>query len=147
MKEEVKTKRRYISKVIKSRVVMKEAVVELSANAFKLLNLIYFDCIKDEDLADDKARAILGVSRRPYFKAKEELAALGYIRIIQVGSTKYKWYVGKEAIAKDAKRYDEGRAKKANREFSEMVMDYYIPSNNIEEPIIQDGVGVYEIAI
>ena len=87
---------------------MKDAVLELSANAFKLLNLIYHEVIKDEDLADNKAMAQLGVSRRPYFKAKDELKDTGYIRVVQVGSTKYKWYVGKQAIEKDSKKYDKG---------------------------------------
>jgi hypothetical protein len=95
------TNRKYIAKVQRSKVNMREAVIELSPNAFKLLNLIYYEILKDETLADDKAMKQLGVSRRPYYKAKDELKEKGYIKIVQVGSTKYKWYIGKEAIAKD----------------------------------------------
>ncbi len=147
MEKERRTKRRYVATVTKSRVIMKEAVLELSANAFKLLSLIYYENIKDGDLADEKACRILGVSRRPYFKAKEELTELGYLRIVQVGSTKYKWYIGKKAIKKDSERFDIGRSKKSNYEFSQKVLNYYNINNTDDEPITQTGTGVYEIAI
>lgn len=143
LKQQKKTNRRYVGKVYKSRVVMKEAVLELSANAFKLLNLIYHEAIKDEDLADDKAMNILGVSRRPYFKAKDELQDLGYIRIVQVGSTKYLWYVGKTSIAKDADRYDKGKKKKADYEFAQLVLSIDMSDNVICESSNQAESGVY----
>lgn len=61
------TNRKYVGKVQRSKVDMKEAVIELSPNAFKLLNLIYYEVLKDENLADDKVMKQLGVSRRPYY--------------------------------------------------------------------------------
>ena len=40
-----KTNRRYIAKMKRSKVNMREAVQELSANAYKLLGLIYYNVI------------------------------------------------------------------------------------------------------
>ena len=116
------TNRKYVGKVQRSKVDMKEAVIELSPNAFKLLNLIYYEVLKDENLADDKVMKQLGVSRRPYNKAKDELKEKGYIKIIQVGSTKYKWYVGKEAISKDDLKY-QNKKRKDDELFAKLVLE------------------------
>ena len=64
----------------------------------------------------------LGVSRRPYYKAKDELKEKGYIKIIQVGSTKYKWYVGKEAISKDDLKY-QNKKRKDDELFAKLVLE------------------------
>ena len=137
-----KTNRRYIGKVYKSKVSMKDAVTELSPNSFKLLNLIYYEVIKGKDLEDKEAMSILGVSRGTYFKAKDELKEKGYIRIVQVGSTKYKWYIGKDAISKDALKWDEGRKIKSNREFANLVLQVKENEEHIENPT--EGVYVLE---
>ncbi len=148
MKEkQKKTNRRYIGKVYKSRVVMSEAVMELSANAFKLLNLIYHDLIKEETLENDRAMEILGVSRRPYFSAKDELQEKGYIRIVQVGSTKYLWYVGKASILKDSKRWDEGKRLKNDFEFAQLVLGHTLVESDTPKlkAVNSDNYGVYEL--
>lgn len=111
---------------------MKEAVVELSSNAFKLLNLLYYDFIKESNLADDKAMAILGVSRKPYFKAKDELKEKGYIKIVQVGSTKYKWYIGKESIRKDNEKY-KAKESKDRQKFAMLVLEGRTETNTEQE--------------
>lgn len=116
------TNRKYIGRIHRSKVDMKEAVIELSPNAFKLLNLIYYEILKDETLADDKAMKQLGVSRRPYYKAKDELKEKGYIKIIQVGSTKYKWYIGKESISKDDLKY-QNKKRKDDELFAKLVLE------------------------
>lgn len=116
------TNRKYVGKVQRSKVDIKEAVIELSPNAFKLLNLIYYEVLKDENLADDKAMKQLEVSRRPYYKAKDELKEKGYIKIVQVGSTKYKWYVGKEAISKDDLKY-QNKKRKDDELFAKLVLE------------------------
>jgi hypothetical protein len=137
------TKRRYISKVYKTKVDMKEAVIELSANAFKLLNLIYYNIIKDETLADNEAMKTLGVSRRPYYRAKDELKEKGYIKVIQVGSTKYKWFVGKEAIRKDKHKY-KAKKKKDDEHFADLVLNYNCPKKEKNYSLDNEGVFVLE---
>ena len=77
---------------------------------------------EDENLADDKVMKQLGVSRRPYYKAKDELKEKGYIKIIQFGSTKYKWYVGKEAISKDDLKY-QNKKRKDDELFAKLVLE------------------------
>lgn len=136
------TNRKYIAKVQRSKVDMKEAVIELSPNAFKLLNLIYYEVLKDETLADDKAMKLLGVSRRPYYKAKDELKEKGYIKIVQVGSTKYKWYVGKEAISKDDLKY-QNKKRKDDELFAKLVLEG-ISINNQEFKSKESGIFVLE---
>ncbi len=138
-----KTKRKYVGRVYKSKISMVEAVQDLSPNSFKFLNLIYHEVLKGEELVDTNIMAVLGVSRRPYFRAKDELKEKGYIRIVQVASTKYKWYVGKKAIAKDAKRYDKGRKLKADREFANLVLGIKVERDEyIDNPT--EGVFVLE---
>ncbi|AXX95095.1 hypothetical protein [Arcobacter ellisii] len=136
------TNRKYIAKVQRSKVDMKETVIELSPNAFKLLNLIYYEILKDENLADDKAMKQLGVSRRPYYKAKDELKEKGYIKIVQVGSTKYKWYVGKEAISKDDLKY-QNKKRKDDELFAQLVLEG-ISINNQDFKSKESGVFVLE---
>ena len=136
--------RKYIAVISRSKISMPEAVIELTANAFKLLSLIYYGHISNSDLQDKKAMKILGVSRHPYLKAKDELKIKGYIKIVQVGSTKYKWFVGKNAIRKDTEKYDEAKKKKKSREFAELVLGV---DNNDENEIPkakQKGVYVVE---
>ncbi|MCT7501397.1 hypothetical protein ACOTVQ_09660 [Aliarcobacter butzleri] len=137
------TNRKYVGKVYRSKVDMKEAVVQLSPNAFKLLNLIYYEIIKDETLADNEAMKHLGISRRPYYKAKDELKEKGYIKIIQVGSTKYKWYVGKEAISKDNLKY-QNKKKKDDEKFAELVLGINKATNNQSFNYQESGVYVLE---
>ena len=126
---------------------MSEAVMELSANAFKLLNLIYHDLIKEETLENDRAMEILGVSRRPYFSAKDELQEKGYIRIVQVGSTMYKWYVGKASISKDSKRWDEGKRLKNDFEFAQLVLGYTLKESEkyLPKPVNNSDSGAYTL--
>lgn len=137
------TNRKYIGRINRSKVDMKEAVMELSPNAFKLLNLIYYEILKDETLVDNEAMKILGVSRRPYYKAKDELKEKGYIKIIQVGSTKYKWYIGKEAIAKDEIKY-QNKKKKDDELFAELVLNHKASTNNQSFSYKDSGVFVLE---
>lgn len=136
------TKRKYVGKVQRSKVDMKEAVIELSPNAFKLLNLIYYEILKDETLADDEAMKQLGVSRRPYYKAKDELKEKGYIKIVQVGSTKYKWYIGKESISKDDLKY-QNKKKKDDELFAQLVLEGSSINNQNFKPK-ENGVFVLE---
>lgn len=137
------TNRKYVGKVYRSKVDMKEVVLELSPNAFKLLNLIYYEIIKDETLADNEAMKYLGVSRRPYYKAKDELKEKGYIKIIQVGSTKYKWYIGKESISKDDLKYH-NKKKKDDEKFAELVLGLNKSTNNQSYNYEDSGVYVLE---
>ena len=67
------TNRKYIAKMKRSKINMAEAVQELSANAFKLLGLIYYNVIDLDNLDNDTVMKLLGVSRRPFFSAKDEL--------------------------------------------------------------------------
>ena len=88
---------------------------------------------------------ILGVSRRPYFKAKEELQERGYLRIVQVGSTMYKWYVGKASILKDSKRWDEGKRLKENFKFAQLVLGFTLKENKnpLPKAVNNENNGVY----
>lgn len=99
------TNRKYVAKMKRSKINMAEAVQELSANAFKLLGLIYYGVIKLDNLDNDSVMKLLGVSRRPFFNAKDELKNKGYIQVHQIGSTKFVWVLGKEAVKKDNDLY------------------------------------------
>ena len=146
-----KTNRKYVGQIIRSKVPMAKAVIELSANAFKVLNLVYYGHICKEKLRDQDASKIASMSRRPYMKAKDELIEKGYIRIHQIGSTKYKWIIGSTAIEKDRERYDKPRTEKANKEFAEKVLKYYNPQDfyqEHEDKYLNKGkTGVYEVDI
>ena len=99
------TNRKYVAKMKRSKINMAEAVQELSANAYKLLGLIYYNVIDLDNLDNDTVMKLLGVSRRPFFSAKDELKDKGYIQIHQIGSTKFVWVLGKEAVKKDNDLY------------------------------------------
>lgn len=141
-----KTNRRYVGTLYKSKVLMMEAVQELSANAFKLLNLVYYEVVTKEGLSDSNLMMILNISRRPYFKAKSELKEKGYINIVQVGSTKYKWFVGKKAIQKDYEKYEPKRRKDAES-FADLVLNGVCKDSKKSKPrenkSNHDGGGVY----
>lgn len=105
------TNRKYVAKIKRSKINMAEAVQELSANAYKLLGLIYYNVVSLDNLDNDTVMKLLGVSRRPFFNAKDELKNKGYIQVHQTGSTKFVWILGKEAVQKDYDLYAPKRMK------------------------------------
>jgi len=115
------TNRKYIAILKKSKVNMREAVGELSANSFKLLNILYYVIDDTSNLEDKRLMDTLGVSKRPFYNAKDELKEKGYLKIVQVGSTKYKWFLGKKAIKKDNDKY-EAKYKKDRENFANLVL-------------------------
>jgi hypothetical protein len=138
-----KTNRTYKAIIKKSKVNMGEAVQELAANSFKLLNIIYYYVTEEKDLEDKSLMKLLNVSRRPFYNAKEQLKEKGYIKIVQVGSTKYKWFVGKKAIQKDNEKY-EPKYKKDREEYAKLVLNI----QDKESCIISNNYsGVYSIDI
>ena len=65
-----------------------------------------------------------------------------YIKIVQVGSTKYKWYVGKEAISKDDLKY-QNKKRKNDELFAQLVLEG-ISINNQDFKSKESGVFVLE---
>jgi len=116
-----KTNRKYIATLKKSKINMREAVEELTANSFKLLNILYYVIENTSNLEDKILMTSLGISKRPFYKAKDELKEKGYLKIVQVGSTKYKWFLGKKAIKKDNEKY-QAKYKKDRETFANLVL-------------------------
>ena len=122
---------------------MSEAVIELSSNAYKLLGYIYYNHLLDSDLVDKRASKIIGSSHSTYANAKYELKNAGYIKIVQCGSTLYKWFVGKGAIEKNNIKY-KGKEKKDRRVFANKVLGTTVGEITVNS--LNDGVcGVYEL--
>lgn len=138
-----KTNRTYRAIIKRSKVNMGEAVQELTANSFKLLNIIYYCVTEEKDLEDKSLMKFLDVSRRPFYNAKEQLKEKGYIKIVQVGSTKYKWFVGKKAIQKDNEKY-EPKYKKDREKYAKLVLNV---EDNESFIIPNNYSGVYSIDI
>ena len=126
-----KTNRRYIAIVKRTKINLREATTKLSSNAFKLLYMIYTDVIKGEDLDNNKAMKIMELSKHPYLKAKDELKEQGYIKVIQIGATKFVWLIGKDAIEKNDEKY--ALKEKLDREaYAQEILEYLSPKPSNE---------------
>ena len=136
-----KTNRRYIAIVKRTKVNLREATTKLSSNAFKLLYMIYTDVIKGEDLDNNKAMKIMELSKHPYLKAKDELKEQGYIKVIQIGATKFVWLIGKGAIEKNDEKY--ALKEKLDREaYAQEILEYLSPKPS-NETLEQNPPTVY----
>lgn len=135
--------KRYKGQIRRSKVDMSEAVLELNPNAFTLLNYIYLGHLQDADLNNRRASKIIGLSHVTYSNAKHDLVKAGYIKIVQCGSTLYKWFVGKGAIEKNNIKY-KGKEKKDRRVYANKVLGTTVGVNT-EYTCSNGASGVYEL--
>ncbi len=105
---------------------MREAVIDLSPRAFKLLNLIYYGHISHEYLMDAKASKILGCGINTYANTKYELKESDYLLIHQLPNNKFIWIIGKKAIAKDKDRWNP-KSRSQHQRLAKEVFDEQFP--------------------
>jgi len=113
--------KKYYATTRSSNIDLKQAVVELSPLAFKMLFMIYKRVVKNRDLKDSTFRTKLGVSDKTFANAKYELKDKGYLQITYAGTNRYIFILGSKAI----ESYNKQWRIKADKEYEDMAREYF----------------------
>lgn len=124
-------------KIQKTKVDMCKAL-HLGSNAFKLLNIMYYQNV---DGNETTLRSALGVGRDTYKKALSELKDSGYIEIVQTGKG-YKYLLGEKKIAEHDKKY-EVKALIDNMVESRMMIERRELTAEEKQETIRDAMEIY----
>jgi len=89
-------------KIQKSKIDWKEAINDVSPNAYHLLSVLYY---LDVDGMDAEILSNVQYGKSTYDKAKRELVNKGYLKVVQVRRHTYKYIVGDDKIKEDDDKY------------------------------------------